>query len=68
MNDVLLAIPGEALAAAKIPRSRLKKELKKELALQLSCAIPGLSNGGGSVAEFRSIDATEPAACGTDIW
>ncbi len=46
MNDVLLAIPGEALAAAKIPRSRLDTELKKELALQLY--REGLISGGGA--------------------
>jgi len=35
MKDVTLTIPGDVLAAAKIPRQRLQQELKKELALQL---------------------------------
>jgi predicted HTH domain antitoxin len=35
MGDISLTIPGDALAAVKIPRQRLQSELKKQLAIQL---------------------------------
>lgn len=35
MGDISLTIPGDALAAVKIPRHRLHSELKKQLAIQL---------------------------------
>lgn len=35
MKTLTLDIPEEMLVAVKIPRNRLKKELKRELALQL---------------------------------
>jgi hypothetical protein len=33
MSDLLLNIPEESLTAARIPRGRMKEELRKELAL-----------------------------------
>jgi len=58
MNDVLLTIPGDGLATAKIPRFGLEAELKRQLALQLyreglvsgagACRIAGLAK-----AEFQ---------------
>lgn len=35
MNDVTISIPGDVLEHAKIPRARMERELRKELALQL---------------------------------
>ena len=46
MNDILMQIPGEALASAKIPRSQLDAELKKQLALQLYRV--GMVSGAGA--------------------
>lgn len=46
MKDVQLTIPGEILAATKIPRGRLESQLKTELALQLF--REGLIAGGGA--------------------
>jgi len=46
MNDVLLTIPGEGLATAKIPRPGLEGELKRQLALQLY--REGLVSGAGA--------------------
>ena len=34
-KDMALTIPGDVLAAVRIPRARIETELKKELALQL---------------------------------
>lgn len=58
MKDVLVSIPGEALANVKIARQDLDSELKKHLALQLyrsslvsgagACRIAGVSK-----AEFQ---------------
>ena len=46
MNDVSVTIPGEALAAVKIPRHRLEAELRKQLAIQLY--REGLISGAGA--------------------
>jgi predicted HTH domain antitoxin len=46
MSDISLTIPGDALAAAKIPRHRLESELKKQLAIQLY--REGLISGAGA--------------------
>ena len=46
MKDVTLTLPGEALVRTKIPRHRLQRELKKELALQLY--REGLISGFGA--------------------
>ena len=46
MSDVSLTIPGDALAAAKIPRHRLESELRKQLAMQLY--REGLISGAGA--------------------
>lgn len=60
MHDISITIPGEALAGAKIPRDRLERELKLQLAIQLyregltsgagACRIAGLSE-----AEFQYV-------------
>ena len=46
MNDILVQIPGEVLASAKIPRSQWDAELKKQLALQLYRV--GMVSGAGA--------------------
>lgn len=46
MSDISLTIPGDALAAVKIPRHRLQSELKKQLAIQLY--REGLISGAGA--------------------
>ena len=46
MNDLLISIPGEALAGVKIARQDLDAELKKHLALQLYRT--GLVNGAAA--------------------
>ena len=58
MNDLLISIPGEALAGVKIARQNLDAELKRHLALQLyrsglvhgaaACRIAGVGK-----AEFQ---------------
>jgi predicted HTH domain antitoxin len=35
MKDITLLVPGEAMAVAKIPRTRIESERKRELAVQL---------------------------------
>jgi predicted HTH domain antitoxin len=56
MKDVTLTLPGAALQRAKIPRQRLQRELKKELALQLY--REGLIAGFGacSLADIEKAD------------
>ena len=56
MKDVTLTLPGEAFVRAKIPRQRLQRELKKELALQLY--REGLISGFGacSLADMGKAD------------
>lgn len=46
MNNVMISIPGDALAGVKIPRQNLDAELKKHLALQLYRA--GLVTGAAA--------------------
>lgn len=56
MNDISITIPGEALAAVKIPRQRLQAELRKELAVQLY--REGLVSGAGAT-RIAGIEKTE---------
>lgn len=46
MENVTLTIPGEILASARIPRSRVEAELRKELAIQLY--REGIVTGAGA--------------------
>ena len=56
MKDITLLIPGEVVAHARIPRTRIDAELRKELALQLY--REGIVSGGAAcqLAELSKLE------------